>query len=113
MPGFSPRVPVDVQLRRLIYENYNNTDAVFNNDDLFAMLQKGGDVDPEWTIDDLEPAINLLCSTGITRNIGQNFTTIWLKIFDPLRARPCGSCGNTAFVIPAETACPGCHADLS
>ncbi len=113
MPDFIPRVPIPLQIRRIIYENYNDEETRFNNDDLFAALRRGGDVDPNWIVDDLEPAITELCDSGVTRNIAQNFTTIWLKLFARLEETRCNACNSDVFLgALEERTCPGCGSIL-
>ena len=120
--SFVPRTPVSLQIRRIIFENHNacdeggggGGDCKFNSDDIFEALKRGGDVDPGWIIDDLEPAINELCRSGAARNIAQNFTTIWLKLSE--RLEPAGSCaachGEVFLGASEEKRCPGCGSAL-
>ena len=113
MSDFTPKVPISLQIRKIIFENYNDEDGKFNNDYIFASIKQGGDVDPDWIIDDLEPAINELCDSGAARNIAQNFTTIWLKLFERLEQSHCSSCDNDVFLSPSEEkTCPGCKSSL-
>jgi len=113
MSGFTPKVPIPLQIRRIIFEDYNDEDGKFNNDEIFESIRRGGDVDPDWIIDDLEPAINGLCDSGAARNIAQNFTTIWLKLSERLERAHCGSCGNDVFMgASEERICPGCKSTL-
>ncbi len=113
MSDFVPKVPISLQIRRIIFENYNDEEGRFNSDDIFDHLRQNGDIDPDWIIDDLEPAINELCEAGAARNIAQNLTTIWLRLFEKLEKAHCGSCGNDVFLGPSEDrACPGCRSAL-
>ena len=102
MSSFSPSTPIQLQIRKIIYEKYNNVDAKFTNDDIFETIKLGGDVNPSWIIDDLEPYINEICDSGLTRNIAQNFTTIWLKLFNPVKKSHCNSCNQDIFVGESE-----------
>ena len=106
MDEFTPTVPVELQMRRIILERFNDTDARFTNDELFEALKSGGDIDPDWIIDDTEPLINGLCEAGLARSIAQNFTTIWLKLNGPVRQLRCKTCGTDVCVGEAEDACP-------
>ena len=119
--SFVPRIPVQLQIRRIIFENHNacdegggGGDCKFNNDGIFEALKRGGDVDPGWIIDDLEPAIDELCRSGAARNIAQNFTTIWLKLFERLEpAGRCTACRGDVFLGPSEERrCPACGSPL-
>ena len=107
MAGFSPKTPVVLQIRRIIFENYNDVDGHFTNDDVFRILRDGGDVDPGWTVGDIEPHINEICGSGMARNIAQNLTTVWLKLFDVVERRRCDACGLDVFLARSEDgACP-------
>lgn len=84
-------------------------DETFTNDAIFEILKSNGDVDPSWIIDDVEPFINEICSSGMARNIGQNFTTIYLKLFDTVEKTQCHSCDSDIFMGKLEDKiCPSC-----
>lgn len=102
MSSFSPATPIQLQIRKIIFEKYNNVDTKFTNDEIFETIKLGGDVDPSWIIDDLEPYINEICNSGLTRNIAQNFTTIWLKLFDPIKKSHCNSCNQDIYLGESE-----------
>lgn len=101
--------PAQLQIRQIIFEKYNDPDTRFTNDEIFAVLQKSGAIEKSLTIDDMEQDFAALCDAGIMRNIAQNFTTQWFKIFDPLEKVNCQSCHTDMHVNKAEEkACPGC-----
>jgi len=102
MSQYTPSTPIQLQIRKIIYENYNDPDSKFTNDEIFETIKQGGDLDNSWIIDDLEPFINEICSAGLTRNIAQNFTTIWLKLFDPLKKHHCNSCNFDVYLGESE-----------
>lgn len=113
MSNFAPKTPISLQIRKIIFDNYNDTETKFTNDEIFEILQKNGDIDPEWIIDDLESEINALCSSGLARNIAQNFTTIWLKLFEEIQQSHCDSCNNDIFLGASENkVCPNCKSTL-
>ena len=96
-----------MQIRNIIFNNYNDIDKPFTNDDIFGMLSQNGDVDPVWIVDDIEPYINEICDSKMTRNIAQNFTTIWLKLFDVVKKHRCGACESDVFLGGLEDkTCP-------
>ena len=102
MSDFTPKVPIGLQIRKIIFEKFNNVDTNFTNDEIFEILKSNGDVDPSWIIDDAEIFFNELCDSGLARNIGQNFTTIYLKLFDPLEKLRCNACDNEIYLGPSE-----------
>ena len=92
MNNFTPSRPIPLQIRQIIFERFNDVDAKFTNDEIFDILVKDGDIDPSWIIDDVETIFNDMCKTGFIRNIAQNFTTIWLKLFDSVDVIHCDTC---------------------
>ena len=102
MTDFLPKTPVSLQIRKIIFDSYNNVDEPFTNDGIFEILKHDGDLDPAWIIDNIEPYIKEICDSGITRNIAQNFTTIWLKLFDLMEKHHCDSCGHDVFLGRSE-----------
>ena len=107
MGDFIPAIPIALQIRKIIFEKFNDVDTKFTNDEIFEILKSGGDVDPSWIIDDTEPFINELCDSGLARSIAQNFTTIWLKLFDPVEQLRCNACDrNVHLGTSEERICP-------
>jgi hypothetical protein len=102
MSTFTPSTPIQLQIRKIIFENFNDVDTKFTNDEIFETIKKNGDLNSSWIIDDLEPYINEICDSGLARNIAQNFTTIWLKLFDPVKKLHCASCNQDIFVGESE-----------
>jgi len=76
--------PVTTQIRKIIFENFNDIDLRFNNDQIFEILKQNENVDTSWTIDDVEVFFKELCDTDILRNIAQNFTTQWFKLVEQI-----------------------------
>ena len=54
MSDFQPIGKIQDQIRKIIYEKFNDTELRFTNDEIFEILKKNGDVDKSWTIDDME-----------------------------------------------------------
>ena len=106
MSTFTPSTPIQMQIRKIIFEKFNDVDTKFTNDEIFETIKKDGDFNPSWIIDDLEPYINEICDSGLARNIAQNFTTIWLKLFDPLKKLHCASCNHDIYLGKSEQQCP-------
>jgi len=107
--------PIQLQIRKIIYEKFNDPEEKFTNDEVFEILKKGEEIDESLTIDDVEKYFFELCDSGMTRNIAQNFTTIWLKLFEPLEKLQCGSCGQEIYVSKSENrTCPNpsCNATV-
>lgn len=102
---------VALEIRKVIFEKFNS-DERFTNDQVFAELQKGDKIEKSLTIDDMEKYFTELCDAGIMRNIAQNFTTQWFKLFDPLEKTTCQSCGEIHLNKSEEKNCPSCKAAI-
>ena len=107
MSDFTPSIPIELQIRKIIFEKFNDVDTKFTNDEIFEILKSEGGINPSWIIDDTESLFNDLCDSGLTRNIAQNFTTIFLKLFDPVEKFYCDSCNHDIYLgISEERVCP-------
>lgn len=107
MSDFTPVIPISIQIRKVIFEKFNDVDARFSNDEIFEILKSNGDIDPTWIVDDIEPSINEICDSGLVRNIAQNFTTIWMKLFDPIEKLHCDNCNHDVCLGSSEErVCP-------
>jgi len=107
MSDFTPKTPIELQIRKIIFEKFNDVDSKFSNDEIFEIIKENGDLDPSWIVDDIEPFINKICDSGLARNIAQNFTTIWMKLFEPVEKLQCNSCNHDIFLgTSEERVCP-------
>ena len=102
MGDFTPKTPIELQIRKIIFEKFNNVDGRFSNDEIFNIIKENGDIDPSWIIDDLESFFNEICDSGMARNIAQNFTTMWLKLFESIEQLHCASCNFDIFLGSSE-----------
>jgi len=103
---------VALEIRKIIFEKFNS-DERFTNDQVFAELQSGNKIEKSLTIDDMEQYFTKLCDAGIIRNIAQNFTTQWFKLFDPLEKTRCPSCSAEIPINKSEEKnCPSCNAAI-
>lgn len=102
MSDFTPKTPIALQIRKIIFDKYNDVDVRFTNDDIFDTIKQNGDIDQDWIIDDLEPFFNEICDKELVRNIAQNFTTMWFKLFEPMEQVHCNSCNSNVHLGKAE-----------
>ena len=96
-------IPITNDIRKVIFENFNDNDLRFNNDQIFEILKRDQMIDPSLTIDDMEPHFKELCDVELLRNIAQNFTTQWFKLFEPLEKIQCSSCKKESYLISSES----------
>ena len=107
MSDFTPVIPVVLQIRKIIFEKFNDVETRFTNDEIFELLKENGDIDSSWIIDDVESFFKEICDSGLTRNIAQNLTTIWLKIFEPVEKLHCNTCNQDVYLGKSEErTCP-------
>lgn len=96
---------VPILIRKIIYQNFNNTELRFTNDEIFEIMQnnKGSyDIQIPSNIDDMEQHFKVLQEQGIVRNIAQNFTTMWFKLFETLDKYTCQKCNRDCCLVPSE-----------
>ena len=95
-------IPITTSIRKVIFENFNNTDLKFNNDQIFEILKQHEMIDQSLTIDAMEVHFKELCDTEILRNIAQNFTTQWFKLFELIEKIQCSSCNKESYLVSSE-----------
>ena len=103
------------QIRKAIFDNFNDEDVRFNNDQILELLRKDQSFDKSITIDELESHFKKIEDDGLVRCIAQNFTTQWFKIFDDVEKINCPSCNSEIYLGKEESRiCPvsDCSASL-
>ena len=95
-------IPVIIHIRKIIFENFNDLDLRFNNDQIFEILKQNKNIDQSLTIDDMEIYFKEFCDAELLRNIAQNFTTQWFKLFELFEKIQCKSCKNENYLTPSE-----------
>ena len=104
-----------LQIRKIIFENFNEIDLCFINDEIYEFLNKNDAFDKSQTIDDLVNDFKKIEDDGLVRCIAQNFTTQWFKIFDDVEKINCNSCHSDVYLGKEESRiCPNsdCNATL-
>ena len=102
MSEFEPSIPISTQIRKIIFEKFNDSELRFTNDEIFEIIKKNGDINKSWTIDNMENYFQEICDSGLVRNIAQNFTTIWFKLFDSVEKLHCNSCNQDIYLGKSE-----------
>jgi hypothetical protein len=101
-----PSAVISLQIRKIIFEKFNDINLKFTNDEIFELLKNNG-IDSSVTIDDLEEHFNQLRDGGLIRQIAQNFTTRWYKLFDVIEKIKCNSCNQEIYLGKLEPrVCP-------
>lgn len=95
-----------LQIRKIIFEKFNDANLRFTNDEIFELLRNDG-LDSSLTIDDVEQYFNQLREGGLIRQIAQNFTTNHYKLFDVVEKIKCNSCNQEIYLGKMEPrVCP-------
>ena len=106
---------VQLQIRKIIFDNFNDVNVRFNNDQILEFLKKTDGFDQSVTIDNLEDEFTRIEDDGFIRCIAQNFTTKWFKLYDDIEKIYCNSCNTDVFLGKDESrVCPNseCNANL-
>ena len=102
-------------IRKIMFENYNDTEIRFSNDDIISFLAgieryKSVELD----VLDFEDVLLEMERSGLLRPIAQNFNTRYYRLRAPLQSMPCPACRETSFYAAIEDAkvCSGCGSSI-
>ena len=93
---------VTIHIKKVIFENFDDLDLKFNNDQIFEILKQNKNIDQSLTINDMEIYFKEFCDAQLLRNIAQNFTTQWFKLFELFEKIQCKSCKNENYLTSSE-----------
>tara|TARA_Y100000590_G_scaffold328355_1_gene372890 strand:- start:118 stop:450 length:333 start_codon:yes stop_codon:yes gene_type:complete len=98
---------IELQIRRIVFDNFNDLDIRFNNDQILEFLKKSDGFDQTITVDNLEDEFKKIEDDGFVRCIAQNFTTKWFKLHDDIEKIYCSSCNSDVYLGKDESRiCP-------
>ena len=102
------------EIRRLIFDNFNDTDVRFSNDEMLGYLNQ---LDKYKALDDVldfEDVLLEMEKSGMLRPIAQNFNTRYYRLWNMLEPATCKACGSSTYFAPNEEgkACPQCGAKM-
>jgi predicted Zn-ribbon and HTH transcriptional regulator len=97
-------------IRRIIFDNFNDTNVRFSNDEMLGYLNQ---LDKYKTLDDVldfEDVLLEMEKSGMLRPIAQNFNTRYYRLWNTLEPATCKACGSSTHFAPNEEAkaCPQC-----
>ena len=105
---------IELQIRRIIFDNFNDLDIRFNNDQILEFLKKNDGFDQSITVDNLEDEFKKIEDDGFVRCIAQNFTTKWFKLYDDIEKIHCSSCNSDVYLGKDESRiCPNNECKLN
>lgn len=101
-------------IRKIIFDNFNDTDTRFSNDEMLAYLNKINRYKALDDVLDFEDVLLDMEKSGMLRPIAQNFNTRYYRLWNPLEPTTCGSCDLHTYFAPNEEAksCPKCGAKM-
>lgn len=102
-------------IRKIIFDNYNDTDVRFSNDEILAHLNEQTSYrEMELEVLDFEDVLLELEGSGMLRPIAQNFNTRYYRLWSPLEQTVCKACSAASFFASSEEEkkCPHCDARL-
>ena len=102
-------------IRKIIFDNFNDTDVRFSNDDILGYLNqidKYGKMNLD--VLDFEQQLLDMETSGLLRPIAQNFNTRYYKLWNELEQTSCKSCRNPLYFSKEEerNSCSNCGATL-
>jgi predicted Zn-ribbon and HTH transcriptional regulator len=101
-------------IRKIIFDNFNDTDTRFSNDEMLVLLNQ---IDQYKTLDDVldfEDVLLDMEKSGMLRPIAQNFNTRYYRLWNTLEPVACKTCGLATYFAPNEEGkvCPKCGAPM-
>ncbi len=101
-------------IRKIIFDNFNDADTRFSNDDILSYLTQ---IDRYRALDDVlefEDQLLEMEKSGLLRPIAQNFNTRYYRLWNTLEPLICKSCNFVAYFAQAEEdkSCPQCNAAM-
>ena len=98
---------IELQIRRIVFDNFNDLDIRFNNDQILEFLKKSDAFDQSITVDNLEDEFKKIEDDGFVRCVAQNFTTKWFKLYVDIEKIHCSSCNSDVYLGKDESRiCP-------
>lgn len=102
-------------IRKIIFDNYNDTDVRFSNDEILEHLNQQ-DFYRRMGLDvlDFEDVLLELEASRMLRPIAQNFNTRYYRLWEQVEQTNCKECGKTTYFSSAEEGkkCPHCGAGI-
>jgi hypothetical protein len=102
-------------IRKIIFDNYNETDVRFSNDEILAHLNEQNNYrEMDLDVLDFEDVLLEMEGSGMLRPIAQNFNTRYYRLCGPLEQTSCKACGRPTYFASSEEEkkCPHCNAKL-
>jgi hypothetical protein len=101
-------------IRKIIFDNFNDTDVRFSNDEILGFLNQMGRYKALDDVLDFEDVLLGMEKSGMLRPIAQNFNTRYYRLWNTLEPATCKGCGSSTYFAPNEEgkACPECGTNM-
>ncbi|MEW6605732.1 MAG: hypothetical protein AB1351_13745 [Thermoproteota archaeon] len=101
-------------IRRIIFDNFNDTDTRFSNDEMLGYLNQMNQYKSLDDVLDFEDVLLDMEKSGLLRPIAQNFNTRYYRLWNTLETATCKACGFSTYFAPSEEGkiCPKCSAPM-
>jgi len=99
-----------IDIRKIIFDNFNDTDTRFSNDEILGLLNKMNSYKALDDVLDFEDVLLDMEKSGMLRPIAQNFNTRYFRLWNTLEPATCKSCNFITYFVQNEEgkACPQC-----
>ena len=101
-------------IRKIILDNFNNTDIRFSNDDILGYLKQLDRYKVLNDVLDLEEQLLKMEKSGLLRPIAQNFNTRYYRLWGVLEPMTCKLCNFVTYFanVEVDKSCPQCKASM-
>jgi hypothetical protein len=102
-------------IRKIIFDNYNDTDVRFSNDEILDHLNEDERYrSMQLDVLDFEEILLELEASRMLRPIAQNFNTRYYRLWETVEGTTCKGCGSSAYFASSEEEkkCPNCGAKI-
>lgn len=97
-------------IRKIIFDNFNDTDVRFSNDEMLGYLNQMDQYKALDDVLDFEDVLLDMEKAGMLRPIAQNFNTRYYRLWNTLAPAACKACDLATYFAPKEEGkvCPQC-----
>jgi len=101
-------------IRKIIFDNFNDTDVRFSNDELLGYLNQNEKYKGLDDVLDFEDVLLDMEKSGMLRPIAQNFNTRYYRLWNTLEHTTCKACNSSTFIARSEEGrvCPKCGSSI-
>jgi hypothetical protein len=101
-------------IRKIIFDNFNNTDVRFSNDQILGYLNQNEKYKLLGDVLDFEDVLLEMEKSRMLRPIAQDFNTRYYRLWNALEPAACKACSSSTYFASSEEGktCPQCGAPM-